>query len=514
MRQGLRRSGFTLIEVIVATVLGAMIITAAFALSGAAGRQTRQLRAIGAVSSQGLEIDATLANDVRLAGFGIVSFPNIGPLQIQLDADTTNGTDDQLTLLVPTTTAPPVLPLSTEPCKRPPPGGTTCVRMLVTAGTEFPDTVGAVVLVGSSVLGGQLAVVTGVSSPLSGSAENELCGSDCGLAAPLIWNTSSFPAIPADTRYSTIANNQCVPLGGTVADTQPCTVSLIAQKTVVDQRQDTTANAAACAVSRQRVLPTGIVCGDAMHPITGAFVPQRAIANVPGAAAPTRTSRYAEVTLRAIGGTFGYPESPMAVYRSGPNRLPLAVIQPVSIVRYRIQRDTTVVRRPTLMRESLWSTAENRFIIQAPVVMNIDNFRVSHRVGPLLQSGLTQIALVNAGEDIGTYRRRPIATSLMLSVVNDTTGTPQTNCILALAGDTISGFRNRVVERTPADNSAPLAGWQYCRSYQTLSAIRVQYRVEAAWRNENTGQTETQRRTYSTTLATENPRSGATLTPP
>lgn len=530
------RRGFTLMELIIALVIGGALIAAAFALAQASNQQVRQIRAQGQIATQGLEVDGTLLGDIRQAGRDLASFPNLGAVNILLDSIGTGqalGTPirDQLLLLTAEPTLPRPLRVLTAACSTPAPN---CVRIasddppgLALALETLRDSV--FIMLGSPQLGGQLARIAGAVAD----GASLPCGVQCRTPLMTEWETARDVDNPALT-----ASEQCInPLTGTLGSCSAAEGGVISGIRSGLWRGTTVSGGVACTQSTQRVSADATGCGAPqlvarfsasdprvatdplweMAPTTSsvAVVPVSAAQSANQARNPGSETQLTsvEVTFDVATAVLGYPQSPLTVLRSGPGDQPSVLMQVVRPLRYRVETDPAFLPEPTLVRESGWSWTAEGFTQRAPVVRNIEAFRVEHLVGPTVQPVRSPVATAtNDAAVVSQYVRRPIATDGMLAFTRFGAGAPTaTSCAGAQAADTVAGPQNRVSSTSVADTLSTVAGWQYCRSYQTVAGIRIRYDIVSVSEDPATRRVIRQQRTYTTTVATPNLRAGATL---
>lgn len=475
-----RRAGFSLVELLVAIVLGSVLIGAGWKLMKASSSQGRQLKSIGELATISMEVDATLSSDIQEAGRGLFGMPNIGPINVQLD----NVSPDTLDALI--ILKPPMLDnqespdttvwrVSSQSC--PPGSPSNC--FLVVGNATATLTPNQLMIVGSPTLGGHIVSV------VSASVVNQPCILDCnkdfiqapddttasGAVAWTGWGGSRCSFGSCNDLTSTPTNANCGPrvfqsMASAATDTLSIAQYIYSPDTAVK-------------------CPPGVLKASAPN----SSAPQ-------AASVTTSQGTFTSIVFQIQTQTFGYPQMATALFKSGANNLPITYAQRVEAFRYYVDSDPSRYRVPTLIRQSGW-LPNGQFNINAPVIPNIRWLAIETRQTPVM-------AATSDAADNPNYVRQVIATSATLSLSSNNRDEGPSPCA------TSNNWRRETV---PSD-SAKVSGWRFCRSYASLTGVRIRYRTASVYRLEGESRPDSAVRSYATTVATPNvAQGGAVITP-
>lgn len=276
------RSGFTVIELLIALALGLLLLGSVWALILLLGRQQRVTREATDLTAVGLEVHADLKAELGRAGSGLFAAPNISGVHIAR-GEVVETSRDTLTILYGTNGTHRV---STSACTQ---FEGECISLLGEAdGIESGD----LLLVGSPATGGRLLQVIARSAP-----HERPCGADCDIVSVC----TDAPGVPLSA-------------------------PVVAGSILHYPDETTVASGAPCA---QTYYPDGRWCEEIVSNVqVGTTYTSSCTFSTPSGQV------YTDLTVADRTAQFGYPPISTAILRSGAAGTPQVLVQEVGFVRY------------------------------------------------------------------------------------------------------------------------------------------------------------------------------------
>ena len=274
------RGGFTLVELMLALVLGMVILAGAYILMETTAKQQRLLRGATELNQEAQQVDLALRRDMERAGRSMISSWNAGGVNV-ITSGSEESPEDQLILLWGNG---PSHRSSAQECDN---FADPCVSLLGDHASQYST--GDLILVGNQATGIRIGQVTQVSSSYS-----RECGPDCleALSCPDAFEGDiSGIVVTGSTTYP--------PSGSPTSSSEPCEQPFYpdgtyCEESTASQNLGTVTTHSCSAAGTGNAAYTDIQYTDRTEAPFG-FAPPALFTNLSGAAG------YPEVRVQAVG---------------------------------------------------------------------------------------------------------------------------------------------------------------------------------------------------------------------
>lgn len=315
--------GFTLAEVLIALLLGAMLLGGIWTLIDIMGRQQHHARKSTDIGNAATVAWAQMSTDLARTGHGLISTHNWSGVHIQAGGE--EGAEaDTLTVFW---SDGPAYPVSTQSCEDEP---NSCIAVVGSVADSF--SIGDLVVVAMGRLGARLYQVQSIASPRVAP-----CGADCATpqisCADVAQAPYIAPVVVGSALYDAIGN-------------------------LIESR------ATPC---EQSYFPDGNRCVETVvMQVVGDSLASACTLT------PTPERTYTDLVLVDRSNVFGLLDPPAFSLRSGALGTPQVIVQKLGFARYWV--DYTQAS-PTLVKQRSLET-DGRFGIALPVAYEVENLRV------------------------------------------------------------------------------------------------------------------------------------------